>query len=43
VSEDLPIIYLYAPTNIAGMSRHVQGFTFLSDGLYRLQDVRMVP
>ena len=40
VSKDLPIIYLYTPRNITGLSRKVAGFTLLADGLLRLQDVR---
>jgi peptide/nickel transport system substrate-binding protein len=43
VDDDLPLIYLYTPRNIAGMSRHIAGFSLLADGLYRLQDVRPVP
>ena len=39
VSKDLPLIYLYTPRNIAGLSRHVAGFTLLADGLLRLQDL----
>jgi peptide/nickel transport system substrate-binding protein len=40
VSQDLPIIYLWTPRNIAGLTRKVAGFTLLADGLLRLQDVR---
>ncbi len=40
VSKDLPIIYLWTPRNIVGLSRKVTGFTLLADGLLRLQDVR---
>ena len=39
VSKDLPIIYLYTPRNIVGLSKKVAGFTLLADGLLRLQDV----
>jgi len=39
VSKDLPIIYLYTPRNIEGLSKKVAGFTLLADGLLRLQDV----
>jgi peptide/nickel transport system substrate-binding protein len=39
-SSDLPIIYLYTPRNIQGVSNKVAGFTLLADGLLRLQDVR---
>jgi peptide/nickel transport system substrate-binding protein len=40
VSKDLPIIYLWTPRNIVGLTRRVAGFTLLADGLLRLQDVR---
>ncbi len=40
VSQDLPLIYLWTPRNIVGLSSKIAGFTFLSDGLLRLQDVR---
>lgn len=40
VSKDLPIIYLWTPRNIVGMTRKVAGFTLMADGLLRLQDVR---
>jgi peptide/nickel transport system substrate-binding protein len=40
VNQDLPVIYLWTPRNIAGVSNKVAGFTLLADGLYRLQDVR---
>lgn len=43
VSQDLPLIYLWTPRNIAGVSNKVAGFTLLADGLYRLQDVRQAP
>ncbi|MBB5695474.1 ABC transporter substrate-binding protein [Muricoccus pecuniae] len=43
VSEDLPLIYLWQPRNVAGVSRRVSGFRLLADGLYRLQDVRPAP
>ncbi len=40
VSKDLPIIYLWTPRNIVGLTDKIAGFTFLADGLLRLQDVR---
>jgi peptide/nickel transport system substrate-binding protein len=43
VSQDLPLIYLWTPRNIAGVSNKVAGFTLLADGLYRLQDVQPEP
>lgn len=39
-SRDLPIVYLYTPRNIQGVSNQVAGFTLRADGLLRLQDVR---
>ncbi|MEJ0019086.1 MAG: ABC transporter substrate-binding protein [Acetobacteraceae bacterium] len=42
VGKDLPIIYLWTPRNIAGLSKKVAGFSLLADGLLRLQDVRPV-
>ena len=42
VSKDLPIIYLWTPRNIVGLSNKIAGFTFLADGLLRLQDVHPV-
>ncbi|HET7882897.1 MAG TPA: ABC transporter substrate-binding protein [Acetobacteraceae bacterium] len=43
VSKDLPIIYLWTPRNIAGVSKKVAGFSLLADGLLRLQDVGPAP
>jgi peptide/nickel transport system substrate-binding protein len=43
VNQDLPLIYLWTPVNIAGLSRKVTGFTLLADGLYRLQAVKPAP
>lgn len=40
VSQDLPMIYLWTPRNIAGVSSRITGFTLLPDGLYRLQGVQ---
>jgi peptide/nickel transport system substrate-binding protein len=39
-SKNLPLIYLWTTRNIQGVSRRVEGFTLLADGLLRLQDVR---
>lgn len=41
VSTDLPVIYLWTPRNVIGTSASVSGVRFLSDGLLRLQDVRL--
>lgn len=41
VNADLPVIYLWTPRNIIGVSKSVSGVSFLSDGLLRLQDVRV--
>ena len=38
-SKDLPIIYLYNPKNVVGMSARVTGFRPVPDGLIRLQGV----
>jgi peptide/nickel transport system substrate-binding protein len=42
-SRDLPLIYLWTPRNIQGVSDKVAGFSLLADGLLRLQDVRPAP
>ena len=42
-SADMPLIYLWSPRNIVGLSRRVAGFTPMPDGLLRLQDVRLTP
>ncbi len=39
--QDLPIIYLYNPKNIVGMSARVTGFRPVPDGLIRLQGVSL--
>jgi peptide/nickel transport system substrate-binding protein len=41
VSTDLPIIYLWNPRNIVGMSRRISGFRPVPDGLIRLQGLTM--
>jgi len=43
VNQDLPLIYLWTPRNIAGLTKKVAGFTLLADGLLRLQDVQPAP
>jgi peptide/nickel transport system substrate-binding protein len=43
VSKDLPLVYLWTPRNITGVSNKVAGFTFLADGLLRLQDLHPAP
>jgi peptide/nickel transport system substrate-binding protein len=43
VGTDLPVVYLWTPRNIVGMSRKITGLSFLADGLLRLQDVRTLP
>jgi peptide/nickel transport system substrate-binding protein len=40
VHNDLPVIYLWTPRNIVGLSTRISGFTLLADGLLRLQDMR---
>ena len=43
VNQDLPLIYLWTTRNITGLSAKISGFTFLADGLLRLQDVQTNP
>ena len=43
VHADLPLIYLWTPRNVVGLSAKLSGFSYLADGLLRLQDVRMAP
>jgi len=43
VQADLPLIYLWTPRNILGVSRKVQGVMLLANGLLPLQDVRPAP
>jgi peptide/nickel transport system substrate-binding protein len=42
-SQDLPIIYLWSPRNIIGLSAKITGFQSMPDGLLRLQNVAMGP
>jgi peptide/nickel transport system substrate-binding protein len=39
--QDLPILYLWTPKNIAGLSAKVEGFKPLPDGIIRLQGVSL--
>lgn len=39
--KDLPIVYLWAPQNIVGMSKKVQGFVPVPDGMIRLQGMSL--
>jgi peptide/nickel transport system substrate-binding protein len=39
-NQDLPIIYLWSPRNIIGLSVRIRGFQSMPDGLLRLQNVR---
>jgi len=39
VNQDLPLIYLWTPRNITGYAAKITGFSFLADGLLRLQGV----
>jgi peptide/nickel transport system substrate-binding protein len=41
-AQDLPIIYLWTPSNIVGTSAKLQGFRPMPDGLIRLQGVSLV-
>lgn len=38
---DMPLVYLWAPKNIVGMRKEVEGFTQVPDGLIRLQGVSL--
>jgi peptide/nickel transport system substrate-binding protein len=38
-AEDLPLMYLYVPKNIVGMSAKLDGFAPVPDGIIRLQGV----
>jgi peptide/nickel transport system substrate-binding protein len=40
-AKDLPIMYLYAPVNIVGMSAKLSGFVPVGDGLIRVQGMSM--
>ena len=39
--KDLPITYLWTPSNIVGMSAKLQGFRAVPDGMIRLQGLEM--
>jgi peptide/nickel transport system substrate-binding protein len=39
--QDLPIVYLWNPKNIVGLSARVTGFRPVPDGLIRLQGVSL--
>jgi peptide/nickel transport system substrate-binding protein len=39
--DDLPILYLYTPRNIVGMSARISGFVPVPDGMLRLAGVTM--
>jgi peptide/nickel transport system substrate-binding protein len=41
--QDLPITYLYTPTNIVGLSAKLAGFRPVPDGMIRLQGLAMRP
>jgi peptide/nickel transport system substrate-binding protein len=41
VAQDLPITYLWTPTNIVGMSARLTGFRAVPDGMIRLQGLEM--
>jgi peptide/nickel transport system substrate-binding protein len=43
IADERPIIYLYHPPLIFGMTAKLRGFVFNSDGLIRLQDVSFAP
>jgi peptide/nickel transport system substrate-binding protein len=41
IRRDLPLIYLYTPVNIVGMSTRLTGFRPVPDGMIRLQGLEM--
>ena len=41
--RDLPIIYLYTPVNIVGMTKKLTGFRAVPDGMIRLQGLAFAP
>ncbi len=41
IREDEPLIYLYSPVNIVGMSAKLTGFRAVPDGMIRLQGLEM--
>jgi peptide/nickel transport system substrate-binding protein len=40
-NKDLPLVYLYVPKNIVGMSAKISGFMPVPDGMIRLQGLSM--
>jgi peptide/nickel transport system substrate-binding protein len=40
-NKDLPLVYLYVPKNIVGMSAKISGFVPVPDGMIRLQGLSM--
>jgi peptide/nickel transport system substrate-binding protein len=40
-AKDLPVMYLYTPKNIVGMSTKLTGFSAVPDGMIRLQGMSM--
>ncbi len=43
VAQDDPVIYLWAPRNIVGMSKAIAGFVPVPDGMIRLQGLSRTP
>jgi peptide/nickel transport system substrate-binding protein len=43
IVDDRPIIYLYHPPLIMGMTAKLNGYVFHPDGLIRLQNVEYTP
>jgi peptide/nickel transport system substrate-binding protein len=41
--KDLPIVYLYNPVNIVGMTKKLTGFRAVPDGMIRLQGLAFTP
>jgi peptide/nickel transport system substrate-binding protein len=41
--KDMPIVYLYNPVNIVGMTKKLTGFRPVPDGMIRLQGLAFAP
>jgi len=41
--KDMPIVYLFNPVNIVGMTKRLTGFRAVPDGMIRLQGLAFAP
>ncbi len=41
--KDMPIVYLFNPVNIVGMTKKLTGFRAVPDGMIRLQGLAFAP